>query len=90
MINLEEHCTASDQILIDYTGPGYYSSRKVDETIKLEKVAEKYIDEDDVYNFCKFNGYKVEPYLVEDYDSIPVDWDKRNDIDAMEHLYDDY
>jgi hypothetical protein len=68
MINLKQHTTIGDQIAIMYSGPGFYSAEKANLNlatgIALEKVAEEYMNEEDVYQFIKLNGYKVKPYLL--------------------------
>jgi hypothetical protein len=89
MINLNKDVTASDQVFVNFTGPGYYSSDNSlkDEEINLEKVAEEYVSVKDVKHFCKFNGYKVLPYLILSEEDIPSEWMLINQNNLTKEFY---
>lgn len=77
MINLKTTTTIGDNIEITYNGPGFYSGtpqRPLQDGISLEKIADVYHDKEDVYEFAKFNGYKVKPYKITNSTDIPSHW----------------
>lgn len=81
MINLKTHTTIGDQVSLLYTGPGYYSGEgnlNLGSGITLEKIAEEFMDKEDVYQFAKLNGYKVKPYLLNCCSEIPSHWEIRS------------
>ena len=91
MLNLKVHSTISDLISISYEGPGFYSSKckkPLENEIILEKVSEEYMDKEDVYQFCKLEGYRIKPYLVKSMDDIPSHWEivqYKDEIDYEEN-----
>ncbi len=88
MIDLKQQCMVADHIVVNFSEPGYYSG-KVDpdsETIVLEKVCEPYVDFKDAKNFCKYNKYRVEPYLIEDVYDIPSDWEYKTNYELNEEF----
>lgn len=90
MINLKEHSTIADSVIINYQGPGFYSgiiSKPLKDDIFLVKVAEEYMDKEDVYHFCKINNYKIKPYKINSCSDIPSHWciDNNIDIDREEN-----
>lgn len=92
MLNLDIHSTISDNIVINYQGPGFYSGRgfnQLCDEIILVKVAEEYMDKEDVYQFCKLHHYKIKPYKVNSSVSIPSHWcvDNTIEIDIEEENY---
>lgn len=87
MINLKQHSTIADNIIISYVGPGYYSGKAVrplQDDIILVKVAEIEHDKEEVYQMCKVNGYKVKPYKLKDSSFIPSHWNIDNTVDIYE------
>lgn len=91
MLNLKEHSTVGDQIMINYVGPGYYSAvtnKPLQDSLLLKKIAEEYIDIEDVEWFCKLNKYKIKPYLINDMTDIPLHWDVLNQMN--EKLNEEY
>jgi hypothetical protein len=90
MINLKEHSTIADSIILVYEGPGYYSGKSnkpLTEEIRLEKVAEEYMDKEDVYQFTKLNGYKVKPYKLSCCSEVPSHWEIVNPGELFEEEY---
>jgi hypothetical protein len=78
MINLQENSSIADNVAINYDGPGWYSSKSnkpLTDLIVLNKVGEEYISKEDIKEFCKYNKYKIEPYLVTSTSSIPENWE---------------
>jgi len=78
MINLKLHTTIADQVTLMYEGPGFYSGKTkqaLSEPITLEKIAEEYMNKDDVYYFAKMEGYKVKPYKIGCCSEIPSNWE---------------
>ena len=78
MLNLKEHHTIGDEISVNYTGPGFYSAmsnRPLGDPLTLVKVAEEYMDKEEVYQFCKLNGYKIKPYRINCCSEIPEYWE---------------
>ncbi len=89
MINLTEHTTIADQVSLIYEGPGFYSAktnRPISDGLTIRKVAEEYIDKRDVKHFCKMNGYKVVPYLINCCSEVPSHWE----IVQPGNLFEDY
>ena len=91
MINLKKHSTIADNIILVYEGPGFYSgqlTKPLMEEITLEKIAEEYMDGQDVYHFAKLNGYKVKPYKISSCNEIPSHWEIVNlgELFEEEHL----
>lgn len=87
MLNLKVHSTIIDQIAIAYEGPGYYSGKAgkiLQDELFLEKVSEEYIDKEDVYNFCKLEGYKVKPYPIRSMSDIPSNWEIVNRVNELD------
>lgn len=78
MIDLLKHSTIADQVLVIYSGPGFYSgktNKPLSDQIILEKVAEEYIEEKEISVFCKLEGYKVKPYLINCCSEVPSHWE---------------
>lgn len=87
MLNLKIHSTIIDQVAVAYEGPGYYSgkaSKVLQDDILLIKVSEEYIDKEDVYQFCKINGYKVKPYKIDGMRDIPSNWEIVNRVNELD------
>ena len=90
MINLKEHTTIADQVTLIFEGPGYYSGhtkRPLSDNLTLTKIAEEYIEENDVKQFCKLNGYKIYPYLVNCCSEVPSHWEIVNPGELFEEEY---
>lgn len=87
MLNLKEHSTIGDSVIINYQGPGFYSGKGFnplrDEVI-LVKVAEEYMDKEDVYQFCKQHQFKIKPYKINCLSCIPNHWCIDNTIEIEE------
>lgn len=79
MVNLKNDPMIADEVSVAYDGPGYYSavktSRPLSDPITLIKVAEEYVDKDDVYQFCRQNGYMVKPYKINCCSDVPSNWE---------------
>jgi len=88
MIDLKQQCMVADHIVVNFSEPGYYSGKvnSNDGTITLEKVSESFIDVKDVKNFCKYNKYRVEPYLIENPYDIPTDWELNTNVELNEEF----
>ena len=90
MIDLKKYITIADQVSLVYEGPGYYSgktNRPLSDSLVLAKVAEDYIDEEDIEYFCKTNGYKIVPYLINSPDEVPSSWEIVNPGKLFEDEY---
>lgn len=88
MLNLKVHSTISDLISISYQGPGYYSSKTkkpLEHEIILEKISEEYMDKEDVYQFCKMEGYRIKPYKINSMDDIPSHWEIVQDTNELDY-----
>jgi hypothetical protein len=78
LLNLNKHHTVGDEISVNYTGPGFYSAlsnKPLGDPLILVKVGEEYMDEHEMYQFCKLNGYRIKPYLIGCCNDIPSYWD---------------
>lgn len=90
MINLKNDPLTGDEISLAYEGPGYYSaktSKPTSDGITMVKIAEEYMDKDDVYHFAKQNGYKIKPYKIGCCDEVPSHWEITgcSNIDELEY-----
>lgn len=80
----------ADNITLMYDGPGYYSGKvkgDLQDHIYLTKVSELTIEEKDVKYFCKSNGYKIYPYLVNCCSEVPSHWEIVNPGELFEEEY---
>lgn len=92
MINLIENSTVGDNVAVAYSGPGFYSGRPknaLNSDIVLEKVSDEFYRKEDVYQFCKMNGYKVKPIRFKSCNDIPAHWEIFSDCNPISELYED-
>ena len=40
----------------------------------------------DAKNFCKYNKYKIEPYLINDVYDIPTNWEYKTSVELNEEF----
>lgn len=92
MINLLQNSTVGDSIAVHYTGPGFYSgkpSNALNSAIYLEKVADVIHDKEDIYWFCKMNGYKIKPIKFKEIKDIPEHWETLFDSKQFQDMFED-
>jgi hypothetical protein len=77
MVDLKEHSTIADNVIVLFTGSGYYSGKVISDLsqdIVLEKVCDLNVTKSDVKYHVKSIGYNVIPYKIKNVNKIPLHW----------------